>query len=289
VSGSTDFFISSPQKGFISFDRTNTIVNDDNYKHIGNWPEFSPGEEVVIVQPILNELDIQKDVDIKYELYFWDSLNSKDLLNTKEEKITIAAGEAKNLQYVIPKMEDSVYYLKITASFDGQKSIINIRLLSPQEHARLNYPAITKFPIRQNDQFTLFSCFHNSSAIATSGKVEVLLTDKDENKIGGFVYNGAIMSSMMADKVEVVAKDDYDYVNLYAKIYNNDNELVDEYHTVYDCMQLDNCKADNNKISHKKINKSNNDTQKMVMIATLIIITIIIIIVIILVIKKNKK
>jgi len=241
VIGATEFAVESDQKYYISFNRSETVVNGEKYKHIGNWPVFGSDEKVVIKQPILNSFDEQKEVKITYNLYRWDSLDKNDLKESRTEDISIAAESSTELEYTIAQMNDAVYYLQIIAESGDIKSIVNIRLISLQENIRLNYPAITKFPINKGDNFTLFSCFHNGSNINSKGRVEVILSDKDGTEVGKFSYVGVITAGMLAEKSEVKAKKDYEFLKLNAKAYDADDRITDEYEVVYDCKDFNNC------------------------------------------------
>lgn len=293
VVGSTKFYVSSTQMADLFFDRANATVNGIKYKQIGSWPEVDPGEKVTIKQPLFNGFGTTKEIEVTYDLYYWDSLNPEDLIETKTETVVIEEslmGERTgiDLEYIIPEMSESVYYLKMTAVSGSNKSIINIRIVSAIEHARLNYPAITKFPINKGNQFTLFSCFHNSSPTFSEGTVEVVLTDKKGHEIGKMSYNGIITSSMMADKVDITSGDDYDYVGLHAKIYNKNNELVDEYKTTYDCSAQPNLCKDDSDNTNSNIANDTEQEKRLIAIVGLVIVTIIVIIVIITMIKRKK-
>ncbi len=284
--GSSTFYISSSEKGYLSFDRSDTKVNGETYKHIGNWPEIDPGTEVVITQPLSNTLDTKKDVNVTYELYYWDSMDKKDLIDTKTEKLTMQPGDVNELQYIIPKMDESVYYLKIIANSGDHKSIVNIRVVSLQERARLNYPAITKFPLKNGDSFTLFSCFHNTARIPSSGKIEVTLTDKSGNIIDELVYDGTITSGMMADKIDIIADDNYNYVQLQAKVYDVNGELIDEYETIYDCEQFNNICED---IENNNKQDSVDQQKKNVAMIILAVVTMVVVIMIGVIIKRKNS
>lgn len=241
IIGSDSFEVTGEQDSSIYFDRSNTKVNGASYQHIGGWPRFSSGDEIFIEQPLANTFDEEKEVSITYDLYFWDSLDKDDLLETRNENATIPAGENIVLEYTIPEMNDSVYYLKITANSGSQKSIVNIRVVSNQEHPRLNYPAITKFPLKEGEEFTLFSCFHNSADISTIGSVNVSIFARNGGEIGSTSFTGVIPPSMVLSKAELVAEKDYEYLKLKAEIYDKDGGLIDSYESVYDCQDLLNC------------------------------------------------
>ncbi len=234
--------IITEQTSFISFDRSNTKVNKQKYHHIGNWPFVEKDEEILIEQPILNTFTSEKNVKIVYELYYWDSLNQSDLINRKEQQITLKPDSNSILRYAIPKVNKSVYYLKIIADSNGQKSIVNIRIVSDNNNPRLNYPAITKFPLEKGNEVTLFTCFHNTSNnISFNNKVQVILKDKNDEEISSVLYNGDILPNMMAESKKFISQKKYNYLKLEAKIFNKDGKVIDSYAVEYDCKKFDSC------------------------------------------------
>ena len=238
IVGFADFQINSKSNANIFFDKAGTKVDGQKYNHIGNWPSIEAGKSVEIIQPIKNIFNEKKTVQVQYDLYFWDSLNEKDKISSKTEEISVPANGSANLKYVVDSMNDSVYMLKITATSGDYKSIVNIRLTSDQERARLNYPAINKFPIQKGNNFTLFSCFHNTSWRNTSGTVKLALYDKDGDLVDQMEYKGDITGAMMADKKDITAEKDYDYLQLKAQVLDKNGKVVDEYETIYDCGKL---------------------------------------------------
>jgi hypothetical protein len=238
IVGFADFQINSKSNANILFDKAGTKVDGQKYNHIGNWPSIEAGKSVEIIQPIKNTFNEKKTVNMQYDLYFWDSLNEEDKISSKTEEVSVPANGSANLKYTVDSMKDSVYMLKITATSGDYKSIVNIRLTSDQEHARLNYPAINKFPIQKGNDFTLFSCFHNTSWGNTSGTVKLALYDRSGDLVDQVEYKGDITGAMMADKKDITANDDYDYLQLKAQVLDKDGKVVDEYETVYDCSKI---------------------------------------------------
>lgn len=292
--GFTNFIIESKNKANITFDRGLTEVNNKQYLHIGNWPTFAPNEKITINQPLVNNYDVEKTVDVTYELYYWDSLLASDLLDTKKEKINIAANDVYKLSYTTPPITQTVYYLKITAVSGTEKSIVNIRLLSNGDRVRLNYPAITKFPLKQGDNFTLFSCFHNTSYASSSGKVVLSLFDKENQEVGKLEYNGDISSAMMADKIDLKAKKDYKFLRLKAQMFDKAGKLVDSYETDYDCKNLSSaaCKKDGAGIQAPLAKTPMADAQNRslsVLLISIVVVALAIIFLLIMLWKINKK
>jgi hypothetical protein len=246
VIGGTEFTVNSTNTASVSFNKSGTKVNNQKYNHIGDWPLIDPGAQADIVQPLKNTYKTEQEVNIQYDLYFWDSLNENDKISSKQEEVTVPANGSTNLTYTVPQMNDSVYLLKITATAQDQKSIVNIRLTSNQGHAILNYPAITKFPLQKGDSETIFSCFNNTAATPdTSGQVSVVLQDEKGNQIGAMNYQGDISGNMMADKQDFTAENDYSWLKLIATLKDKNGKTVDQYQTVYDCAKInsDQCKA----------------------------------------------
>ncbi len=273
IAGFVRFTINSDDKNYVIFDRSKTKVNNEKYNHIGNWPIVEYGEEVVITQPVINTFPDAEPVKVSYDLYSWDSLNENDLISHTEEIINIPT-EGKDLSFTIQKVSKSVYYLKITLNWRNQKTIVNIRILSKGNSPRLNFPAITKFPLKQGDAFTLFSCFHNASNDNTEGEVTVTLFDKENNEIGKIDYKGDISSAMMADKVDLKADKDYDYLKLEAKIINSNNIVVDKYTAVYDKCDFEDCSKVES-LPQKPVGNQNSKTN--VVLAFFILLTILVI------------
>ncbi|MFA5986786.1 MAG: hypothetical protein WC819_05580 [Parcubacteria group bacterium] len=283
TAGVARFNISSTITTAVAFDKSATTFNGDKYNQIGSWPKITAGSEVTINNVLRNSFGETKVVNVTQELYRWDSLNKDDRLDEKTLTVTVPANGTADISYKVPDTSGSVYYLKTIASYDDTKSIINVRFATDAPRARLNYPAITKFPIKKGDAFTLFSCFHNSTNVNTSGNVRAVLSDRDGNEIGELKYDGNIPSAMSAAKTDISARRDYDYVGLKAEIRDKDGNVVDHYEITYDCAQLNECKT---------VDVSGlvgmNGFVKIFAYVVLFIVTIIIIIVLIRIIKGYR-
>jgi hypothetical protein len=235
IVGFSDFSVVSLKSGSTSFVRGSTEVNDEKYNHIGNWPAIAIGEKAKISQEIKNTSLRASKTELTYNLYFWDSLDQKDLISTKTENITLKAGESKILTYEVSKLETSVYYLQIVAkNEDGTKSIVNIRLTSDSVRPRINYFGLNSFPIKKGATTTLYSCFHNTSGISATGTTLLIAKDRSGNEISRVEYSGIITSSISAQKTDFVANSKLEYLKLEQKILDANNNLLDSQEVVYD-------------------------------------------------------
>ena len=238
IAGSTEFTITSKKKDALSFDRSGTKVNGEKYKHIGNWPLVDVGKPVVVTQPLINSLSDTKDVTVTYNLYYWDGLLPTNLINSKTERVTIGSGDTEILSYTLPSVERNVYYLQIIAESGPEKSIVNIRFVTNESSLRLNYPAITAFPIVDGEPFTLFSCFHNTSDSSTEGVVNITLVDKSGKTIGDASVSGPITGDMGVIIDEIVPTKNFTYLKIIANVANASGIIADTYEIIYDCEEI---------------------------------------------------
>jgi len=243
VVGSSEFKIIGTKNSEFTLDRAGTKVNGEEYVHIGDWPFVEKGSEIKITQPIKNLTSKEIKVNINYDLYFWDSLNAKDKLGSKTETITVPANSSKDLTYIIPKSEQSVYYLRIKAMVGGVSSIVNIRTTSDIEKARINYPAITTFPLLKGESTNLFSCFHTVYGVASSSKLILTLTDKAGANVAKGEYSGSFADDMSAASMKFTSDKDYYFLNLKAELFDDEGKIVDSYQAKYDCTTLNSGKC----------------------------------------------
>ena len=242
VAGSSDFEINSVNEGYFSFDRAGSTVNGEKYQQIGNWPIVPKGESVEVVHRLNNSRSQDVNAVVTFELYFWDSLRQEDRITTEQVAVTVPSGGSEQVSYTIPEAQESVYYLKTTAKQNDLTSIINARFsVDGGERVRLNYPAITQFPVKNGDEFTLFSCFHNATYAKTEGSVSISLFDKSGNVIARELYEGSISSAMSVLAKQVQARGDYDYLKLRAEIKDVEGNVVDYYETEYSCEKIAAC------------------------------------------------
>ncbi len=244
IIGFSNFKITNTKSTGFVLDRVGTKVNGVKYNHVGNWPFIEAGAKIEITQPVQNFSNKEITVKVNYSLYFWDSLNAKDKIDSKTETIIVPANSSKNLSYLIPKSEQSVYYLRIKATSGDASSIVNIRTTSDIEKARINYPAITAFPLLKGESANLFSCFHTTYGVASSSTLVLTLTDKDGNSVAQGEYDGTFGSNMSAASMNFTADKDYRFLTLKAELFDNKGAIIDSYQTQYNCSLLKSGKCD---------------------------------------------
>jgi hypothetical protein len=238
VIGYSNFAINSSTETEFMFDRSKTTVNGNKYNHIGALPRITKNQKIDIKQPVSNFSENEKKLDVKYELYYWDSLDKKDLVSAKGEVITVPANSSATLSYEIPNSLESVYYVKITA-FDGKtSSIVNVRVSSNVENSRINYPAITNFPLTEGESFNLFSCYHNVYGESADNVLSLALYDKKGEVVYQDSYKTTMVTAMSAVATKLTATRDYTELKLKAEIKNKDGAILDSYETEYKCSDI---------------------------------------------------
>ena len=243
VVGFSDFVIQNTEVTAFVLDRTATQVNGEKYFHVGNWPTVLKTDAIKFSQPLRNLLDKDIALDVTYDLYYWDSLSAQDKIATKTEKVIVPAKSVIDLTYTVDTITKPVYYLKVTAFAGDVASIANIRVVTDVPGARINYPALTKFPLKAGDSAAMFSCFHAISSDVSSSTLALELTDRDGNVISSGSFKGNISTAMSAVQGALFVGKDYDFAKLKAVLSNEKGEVVDQYEAVYDCavIQSDEC------------------------------------------------
>ena len=255
--GNSNFTINSENKGSVEFDPSQTKVNGKSYNQVGSSLVVEPNSKVVIEQVLVNSTDKDQDVSLTQELYYWDGLRKEDLRTSRKTNVKVSAGKSKKVSFEISEVKDSVSFVKMIAKQGNQKSITWVRLASNINSPRINYPAITKFPLKKGQKAELFSCFHNTSGLNKSGKFTLTLTDKSGKVITSETYTGMISPNMSAIAKEFKANKNLDYLKINAVLTDDKGQKVDEYSAVYDCKKIDGCSIGGgnsiiNKIGHKE-------------------------------------
>lgn len=243
------FKVTSEQSKTVAFDRNTVKVGDKNFLFAAFTPKVTRDEEVQVTFNLKNEFATPKNAEVTYTLYSWDGLRNEKILNTKKENISLSGNEVKALSYTVTDSAHPVYYLVVESKVDDAKSIIDIRFArSGVEEARLNFPALNNYPLKEGVQASMFSCFHNSGLgeSVKDGKVVMTLTDGKGKQIDTFTWEGSITGKMMAIKKSFTPTKNYGHLILITDLYVG-KKLVDSSRSYYECEKLnpDVCIAEN--------------------------------------------
>jgi len=158
----------------------------------------------------------------------------------------------------------------VEADYKDVKSILDIRYVNQDaQQTRINFPAVTAFPLKKGATETVFSCLHNSGSADMVGnnKFVMDLLDQNGKPIHSYTYTGDISGAMMGVKDEFVPNKDYDKFSLVAKLYT-DGKLVDSAEMKYDCSLINPAKC-------SQVSASSGNTLRSMLIIFIIILTVI--------------
>jgi len=238
--GTAAFRVASPLEKTIYFDKDNAKLNNKPYGFRKVNETLESNDSIVALVPLKNQTKNTAEIEIQKDVYFWDALNEKGKVDSKVEKISLAAGGSRDISYTIEEPQYSVYLIRFTAKSDAGQSIISIRpTINGIFQPRLNYPALASFPLKTDQKSVIFSCFHNAGSLVKSGKLVLTLKDSEGNIIAEQAYNGAIPSEMVATAKEFIPKKNYAKVVLSASLYDDKGTLVDSSNQNYDCDQFE--------------------------------------------------
>jgi hypothetical protein len=241
VGNSFDFKVSGGQEESITFDKSSVVINDSPYYFAAYPPRITNGQSANISLEILNNTNTDQDAQIKWKLYKWDTMHPDNLVREFNTNTETKADSKTKLELSIPEDSEPVYLLVGELSYQDTKSIVNIRFVRDGvDKVRLNYPAVTNYPLNEGEQTTLFTCLHNSGQSPQVQDNKVILEVRDENGkvVESYTYEGAVTGEMMAVKKDFTPKTTLNKFTVHASVYTN-GELVDESIMEYDCSLID--------------------------------------------------
>ena len=256
TAGSVEFEVKKSAVGAqrVFLEKPSFVVNNEKYDHIGLWPLIDKGAKVAIAGKLKNDTAQKAKVKLVYDLFYWDGLDDKNKISSQSEDIIVAPNSSRSLKYAIPAMNETVYFLRITAvSGNNQKSVVNLRFVSEQERPRINFFSPMKFPLLKGETTENFVCFHNTADGPVEGKVLMNVFDKSGNEIQTLGYEGEITGFIMAVKKEMTALNNYDYLRMTASVAGADGRETDSYEMIYDCENMDPANRDCAKIRKENV------------------------------------
>ena len=262
VGNTFDFNINGENTENVQWDKNTVSINNNPYHFAAFIPKFTKDESVTLKTKLINTTKEIQAIPVTWTLYSWDGQQDKNILNTKSENITINPGETKEMEYQVTDNTQPVYYVVAEAKYHDTSSILDMRFgREGVDKVRLNFPAITSYPLKANTPTTLFTCLHNSglSDKVDGNKLTLTLLDQDNNAIHTYNYTGTISGAMMGLKDDFTPTKDYSNFTLKAELYTGD-KLMDEAEMKYDCQAIDakTCPAEKTTATMEKTLKNNS-------------------------------
>lgn len=235
-----NFSVSGEQDRGVGFNKNTVTINNEAYRFAAFPLQFKKDEDIAVTADLVNRTKEYQAIPVTWKLYAWDGQKEENLIDTRSETIELKPNETRKLSYVIQDKNQPVYYLVAEAQYKDAKSILDIRAYREgADKAKLNFPAITKYPLKKGEENTLFTCAHNSGTAEAVDNTKVVLTLLDENQrqIHQYTYVGAITGAMMGLRDVFTPTKDYTNFTLKAELYTDD-ALVESASMKYDCESI---------------------------------------------------
>lgn len=242
IAGNTFPFTVTADNVPIYFDKNSVRLNGAPYRFIGQ-PVGVPNGPVSISAEVVNESNEDKEFNVVWFLFRWDTLRTENIVEKQVQRITVPAGGRAPATYTATDEDFSVYLavpVLYTLSNAVHGSFLNIRFLREQvDVPRINFPSLFKYPLVAGEEATVFSCVHNAGLANLVEDTELSLTLLDDRgrTIHKYTYRGSITGAMMGLADSFVPRRNYDNVTLVASL-TAGGVLLEEVEVEYRCATL---------------------------------------------------
>ena len=241
VGNTADFRVSAERSGTVGFKKDAVTVGGEQY-HFAAFPPQEPASGPVTIEATLtNSTSQAATVPLTWTLYQWSGNDTANYVGTRTEQVTIPAGGQKLVSYTVSDSQYPVYLLTAVSKWQDTSSIINVRFVREgKDRLRINFPAVTSYPLTAGAPASLFSCLHNTGAsdVVPGSRLVLSLRDDAGNLIHSYTYSGGVTGAMMGLAENFTPKKTYDVFTLEAQLYQG-QQLVDQNQVTYDCNDID--------------------------------------------------
>ena len=240
IGNTYNFNVVGEQDKIVEFDKNSVKINNSPYLFAAFPPHIDVNKDGLMTADVLNETGDKQPVKVVWKTYWWDAQSQENLLDTKSDVFVLKKGEKKNISYTIKDKSHSVYLIVAELDYKDTKSIMGARFVRDGvDITRINFPAITSFPIKSGEKETVFSCLHNTSTDTVSGsQLSLKLVDEAGNLIHEYKYKGDVTGAMMGVKDDFVPNASYDKFSILAEL-SQGGKVVDKAKMDYDCKDID--------------------------------------------------
>lgn len=241
IGGRGDFKVVTDNQG-LYFDKDSVTINGDPHQFIAAVPQFPKYERLVVTAPVKNDTLEAMNVGVTWNIYYWDAQREEQLVETVEGAAFVPASGVTDVSYELKDYQHAVYLIEPVITYRNETvSKLNVRVARTGiDFPRINFPAVTSFPLKGGEESTLFSCLHNggSNALVTDTVMTLELKDEVGNVIHTYTYEGGTTGDMMAIAESFTPEMDYNAVSLTATL-SHQGGLVDTVTVAYDCEEID--------------------------------------------------
>jgi len=238
--GYATFTVEGKSEKNIKFDRVGVKVDGKPYRIFGFIPNiFSKDTESVRLEvPLRNNSSKSLKTGVKYEIYYWDAADKNNLIESRNEITSLAAGQAKMLSLDVDVSGGPVHFVKIKAEAEDQKSEIHIRLIKEGFKPRLNFVGLSSFPLSGDSGAVAFACYHNTTEGEGIGKLNLALKTSSGRTLAEAETNGKMTGTIDLLSKDVSRLRGYDKLTLLAELKDASGAVVDSAEITYDCSKF---------------------------------------------------
>ena len=243
VGNTLSFSVAGEISDTAAFVKDSVTVDGEAYFFAAFTPQVDPAAPITVTADLANDTSMTQALPVTFTTYAWDQQRAENIVNQVTETITVPAGSTTTVTHTVTDTTSSVYLVVAETKYLDTKSLLNIRFTrSDIPSVRINYPAVTSYPLLAGEEATFLSCLHGAGTmdLIEGGKLELRLTDAADNLVHRYTYEGNITGAMMAVQDTFTPAETLDTFTLTAALYR-DNTLIEEVDMVYDCTQLDGC------------------------------------------------
>lgn len=245
------FDVSGTNPQHVYLDQTRITLNDQAHNVMAFMTRHDKETPIHISIPLVNPSNQAEDMTITYTLYKWDSLRAENIVDTKTETVTVSKKGEIQLTYTADKTDASVYFLNIRADNTGLKKDKSVYDIETQSNIRFavngyDFPRINSFgvdvyPIKADQEATLFTCYHNGALRNTIDTVNISTTLYDEkgDMITQTEYNEKIGGSIVAIIKKFIPKKDLVNFKTVTTMTDTQGNTIDQIENEYHCRDLD--------------------------------------------------
>lgn len=236
-----DFEIVSDRINGVQFDKETVTINSIPYLFAGYPTRIQKSEDALINAEIVNTTDITQRIPVSYSLYQWDAISKENKLEEKTITVTVPANSTAPVSFVVQDTVYPVYLVELRAKYQDTSSILNIRFVRDSiDKLRINFPAITTYPLEKDTQVELFSCMHNISANAVDASLQLSVLDENGNVVYSDEYVGTIGGNMMGFATTFSPKTTLENFSIKAELFQ-EGTLIEEDTISYTCNDFGTC------------------------------------------------
>jgi len=242
VGNQWDFSVRSGESSGVEFDKDKVTVASSSYYFASYPPTESRNAPIYMQAPITNTTDTGQVAKVDWVAYSWDAQLQSNIVATDTQLVALDPHSTQNATFVVTDAAHPVYLVVGTLTYKDTKSIVNIRFArGGVDQARLNFPAVTSFPLQAGATTTLFSCVYNSglSDVIPPQTLELDLVDAAGHVFEHFVWKEPITSAMMLARTVFKPNASYDDFMLKATLTDMHGNVVDSVVIPYDCKAID--------------------------------------------------